>query len=950
MPLTPSERVTYIRALADEQIMDAATASNALEALKPDRRSYEQGLLLGLKHPAADVREIAFEHSRKHLKTLTQLPNEALTTFFEELMDYCFSYSRNGTTPIRARLLDEMLFQLHQSERQRADFNLDHLTARFVARGRLLIAQWRSDDQFATTVVRWLAQLTIGQRSDHEVLTRLDATRKLAAFSSGGASRSVISGFLMRDGGRSAETLTQDDFIAYSCLLNAQTHPGRVSLMYGGLQNLYQWLREIQSAFPNNLNAEHYRQIRLGSWDILPPFVRLHVYTHRHLLPGSQNKSDLFYLLKNRYRYPKTREEIEVVVVLLQLLSILPAYRHRLAAETLPFLSEQLKPGSEWPWELHKAALEMLGCLGTGLAEASELGPPEDAEPQQRQVWERIQRQRASTIRAVDLPLRRFLEGVSDNSIYNATVREEAWRILLSLSPQAQERGDLFRRGLAQVTSPRFFMTLQMVSAQYYRDAWQWIAAQWGSLTSLDDEPQTRLSRLRLVTQTASLLGIFPAFVSTNESTPAPLIALALDDPDPAVRQTAETAFADSGYMVALEIERNGRALAICNQELTKATQRANNLQEQLRRLGYDLQVTVHESDRLSALIEYCAQRRAILVSKSQSQTVLLQTRLLELRQQLETALKHAAPQEGSLRELHAAIQGVNRKTGELQKSVNSRVEEHDHKAKEVVFHQNQIRQFNDRLSAIPPLAQLEAELTSLNRQIELLEQTTDPDNHQALSLARYRAGHLTSLIHELTIIPDQLENEKSQLAKLQRDVSSLKDKIETEHKEASELHRKLNAYEENYRQGRSVWEKLREQIEDLQAKQKALAVEQSENEAESQKDLYELTRDWEAYLDKQASISSRLNELGELSRVCYQNLSEARAQQERLAREIDALHILLAQQKQRANAEYGRLEAVAAERSEEYRITQEMTQAATVVFGESITYGTKRYANVVSA
>lgn len=950
MSLPSTERVNHIRALAGHPGFSAPQLLEALKQLKVEPRSYEQGLILALKYPDQEIQAVALTRSLQHLQDLAHTSPADLAAFFELLLEFCFLYSNQANfATTRMKLIEEIALWLQESHR--SDLKLDHLTARLVTRSRFLRYQTRVDERFAAAVLGLVSQFARGERSDQLTLSQLEARRKTDTFASNGAPIGTIRGYLRRDQDISVSTLAQADFVNYALLLHNQNHPSRASLVLHAVQNLHTWLQALQATLPTEDKPEAQqtlRQIQQGVWESLPHPLLLYLEVYLQLLPGGDKSPDLFYLLRWRYRFPDNKTESDIVRLILAMLEMLPGYRYRLAKEMLPFLAEQLRPG-RWSWELQQAALHLIGVLATGISEIEEAGPPaDDNSPEgreKRRQWERLQRRRTLLSRNIDQPARRFLEAVSDDTKYAENVREAAWQTLLGLGLHQDEQQALFQRGLSELTATRFLTTLRLAGETHYRDIWRWLESKWNILIAPDAPPQTRRDRLALVMDVLSRLRIPEAFVATESTvSPGPLVALALDDPDPQIKILAARAIERGGFSATLQMEKSRRSLLQLQQVLEETTRQANLLQEQQRQLQRQLAEAHAESERLEIGMQACNQRLNIVVSETQLLTVEIQTKMLEIQQRLERAVAKAAIEQSKLRELadqvKRNVEGLRAAQTATASLANQRAEA--------------VQKVGNQQSTIDSL---EAQRQSLGRELQSLKAEerrlrSAIGQSQSVEQANKLNNKLANCQNSLTIkeqaladLPKEIEAARSSLQALQDNVSHIEHKIEQHGRDARQLNEATVRYRRQYEAGEAVWRELISYIQRLEGENQQHAREQQEKEKESQAKINRLNREQQELHNKHTAVSTRLRKMGEEAATCQRQLQAKLIEQQRLVSEMDSLFVLMEQQRAAALEESVYAPALAQEQAEEYRLTRTLKQTQQLFVGEAITEGVKKQA-----
>ncbi len=627
----------------------AREAVAAVEALAqaPDDPGQDRIMLAGLAHREESVREASLPAC---LQRLERLGPEAQARFLRHLLDFCVLDLSPDTQAARSRLLG--LLGPWLLERP-LDPGLEPHRSRLLSLARDL-TYLHGQEPMAELVVRFQTRLAgEATRSDNQVAARLLRLRRFSVYATSGSAESTLLGYLRCDQEVSALALDPEWFAAYRDLLRVQAPGHAPAALLQALQNLQRWLADLTRPLEELQRAAH------GvPWEELARPAFLHLVAHEQLLPGAQAVDDLLVLLRTRFTHAGGDQALEAGF---RVLACLPGLRDR-AGELCAYLgSDGMRTASVPTWS---AALDLIGALTTGLSEL-EPGP---ALPEQTRRWRGRQE-----ILAADRELRQLLLNLSRNAAMPGEVRRQAWETLLACVPP--DRLDLYLQGLQ---GDLFFPSLAVAGRTHQREVWGVLEALLPQLTA--DEPgQPRRTRLTQVCTLAERLRPYEAARRGG-----PLLTLALDDPDPELRQVARNSLHRAGFSAELERELLCRRLLELVQELARVEGQLIELEGQLHEL--QMQLSGHRSERAGLTLELqeALHQLDLVGTAGWLATADLHLQLCEVRTRLLETLATARDEEGVLRQLQARMEDHLARTHQAAQHIASLVSEEQHYESEV--------------------------------------------------------------------------------------------------------------------------------------------------------------------------------------------------------------------------------------------------------------------------
>ncbi len=522
------ERLRAVRALAEAPALPV----------------WERGLLLALGDPKPEVRNLCLQLCRERLIRLEADPDRQ-DGFLRHLLEACFTPHRAEQSATYAELLrlttDALLARPLHHEHHRSLLLLGATKLQFT----------RTHAPFAAELTRALKRFAEeSERSDTLVVQRIQDRQKLRAYTTPGTPADVLTIYLEADSGLAPDLPDADLLEAYAGLLAQAPGPGAVLHLL--LDNLRAWLYDApqRGHLPPQLLVYALRAGKGERRGALPPALRRQLLVGQALAGGPEAPGDLLSALQHSYTYI---DDPSVAPRLMDLLARLPHTRARIP-QLCDYLSDpglQTMPPSFW-----SGALGLLDALATGLAEQPTRGlfapEMERLVRPQRAAWQ---------IGARDIALRRLLERLAGSAFLPAELRLRAWRTLLRTLPQDQnERQRLYAESMASLDDARLPVALEAAADGRQRPVWRHVAQLWPELTAGDAHTSGRAERLRLVCRLYAAVRDPAAVAHQGDRTP-PLLALALDDPDPEVRVAAGRALDDAGLAPALEYEQQRRRL-----------------------------------------------------------------------------------------------------------------------------------------------------------------------------------------------------------------------------------------------------------------------------------------------------------------------------------------------------------------------------------------------------
>lgn len=554
-------------------------------ACAPAHPSWERGLLLGLHDPEESVQKACRDACAKRLVWLEAWP-EQQDAFLGRLLAACFA-------PHRAALSGGYAALLHVI----ADALLERPLRYEHHRSRLLLHVTRphiglAHPPFALALSQVLQRFADeSSRSDSAVVRALQETQRLRTYHQPGAPPEVLLLYLEADRCLAPAQVQIELLQAYAALLaHAADQPAVVAQLCG---NLCGWLAERPS-LSNLSRMLLYDALKAAggrAWTLLPAPLRLQLEVAAALCAGPDTPGDLVAVLRER---STLCDDEALALHTLRVLARLPVLRTRLP-ELCAYLRDQLL-GQRSP-AFWSAALDLAAALLTGLdSRPVAVG----IEPWLQRLLH-LQRPRWH-VGERDQELRALLRDLSASAMLPRDLRLRAWRMLLEAAPHDRaELQQLYAEGCAGVDGERLEVSLEAAAQTCRRSVWRQVERLWDGLTAGGAETPGRRARLALVCRLFEATRQ-PAAVERRSGRAAPMIGLALDDPDLQVRLLARQAIVEAELPSALEAE------------------------EQMRTLG----------EREQALGQLDEQRRALEVERDTNYQTLLQTerRVQELERQ----------------------------------------------------------------------------------------------------------------------------------------------------------------------------------------------------------------------------------------------------------------------------------------------------------------------------
>ena len=801
-------------ALTDERLLAAQRLAYA-----PAHPSWERGLLLGLLDPEEAVQQACRDACVQRLEWLEAWPDQQ-DAFLGRLLTACFTRHRAALSGSYAALLhviaDALLARPLRYEHHRARLLL-HVTRPHIG---------LAHPPFALALSQVLQRFAEeGSRSDTAVVRALQETQRLQTYRQPGAPPAVLLLYLEADR-RLAPAQVQTELLqAYAALLDhASEQPTVVAELCANLRG---WLAEhpSQGSLSRTLLCEAVKAAGGRAWTLLPAPLRLQLEVAATLCAGPDSPGDLLTVLRERY---SLCDDEALALHGLGVLARLPVLRARIP-ELCAFLRDPLldqRSPAFW-----SAALDLVAGLLTGL----------DSQPVAVgiELWLQrllhVQRPRWR-VGEYDRALRDLLRDLSASPRLPRDLRLRAWRLLLEAAPHDRaELQRLYAEGCASPDEERLEVSLEVAAQTCQRSVWWQVERLWAGLTAGDMDTPGRRARLALVCR---LFGATrqPGAVERRGGRVAPMVGLALDDPDPQVRAYARQALLEAGQSAALEAE------------------------EQLR--------TLSEQER--ALGQLDEQRQALERQRDTNYPVLLQAdaRVQELERQRQNLERERQRIEADTNRDILLHEDRQRKLSISVKELDQKL--HDQQLQIEIIQTELKRVLDENVAREADRVEIERQMNVLKREItDLLWHRKD-----LIAIDVNLAQQLT-LAPDETIGQDLLDKRGHVRQELARDNEQLQrdqERWRLKHRTLGALIAQLKALEDEENNLRRVqrthWQAYR-----LLAEQKSVQ-QQQQRSAEAQLD--------EARAQQRSQIAGHEQRM----RVCAEHLSEARGAQARAERE----------------------------------------------------------------
>jgi predicted nucleic acid-binding Zn-ribbon protein len=790
----------------------------------------------------------------------------------ETLLDFCFLDHAPETEQIRARLLKEVT-QLLMDHPLKAAF--EHHRSRLLARARD-VQYLHHQRAFGYAVIDVQARFVHeSDRSDAETAAQLDLHRRFTLYSTAGVSEYALLGYLVKDSAMPLENIDRIWFQAYRDLLrvHARGHAERALLL--AFRNLAGWLEKLPSDLESRcaLAEASQRAAKGVPWEDLPRSLYLHLCAHAELRSGAEQPDDLLVLLRTRY----TNQDSETVLEAgLQMLRRLPGLRARIKE-----LCEWLG-GEGWRTLGNKAwfaALQLVGSLVTGLPELELTGEERLTPEQQRRLRRRQQ------ILADDAQLRRLLYDISHRDGYAPEARKEAWRVLLQSVPQ--ERMNYYTEAMKAVETELFDVTLDMAGRTFQRGVTEAIMRLWPKLTAGDANTPGRKERLELVCEVIEDLRHYD-FLERRDLAISPLLTLALDDPDSAVRERAIATVHRAGYTAELERELQRRELERLRETLTVTENTIVDLEKRLHELGSQVTLAQGERTDLSLQLQEQTQQREFVVTEGWIATADIQVQLQEVQIELNEAIASAEYYQGLL---HGLAEQMTVELAACQRA-------YDHTAalvREEERCEARIRRIESELHAAEAgLDRAQSRLQSLsppdppraNSDDTEEEQRAEQEYEAAVREYEYEVERLEG---ECYRYQREIESCTSQIREEEEELARLADEIDEVRREYDTLRARLMDLEGEFRGIQATCEEIRFRIEQLAQEVRNLRAQLDRTIQAQQNRLATVKQTIRNIGGQLDSLSARLEALARNINSTADQLQQRRTEAQQLIQDIES-------------------------------------------------------------
>ncbi len=909
-----------MRQLAASQLVPAeenAAAAELLAAIErlreaPPLGHWNRGLLGGLRSRHPGVVQATVKAAVDRLEQLGE--PAAQDDLITAILDACF-LNLSG----RPRLPSDE--QVRKDETRRADafeqaagrlvaelsrllrdrpLELEHHRSRLLARARS-IAHLSGRGHLAAAVVDFQHALGEGERSDQRAASELLDARKSELYTSPLTSEATLGAYLDKDRRLPAADTSQELFQIYRLLLACQTKEHARQAILGAMSNLIAWLDQLpqDGAAREPILDEVQRARARVPWEELDVRICRHLEAHNELIPGADHSDDLLVQLRQRY---DAAESEDILIRGLELLRRLPLVRAR-SREICDFvLGHGRRRRSAAVWQ---AMIELVASLLTGLADFVLT----------REVLGRRQQSRNRALRRLlvhDDDFRRLLYRlatdddleISLDAAVSDGVREHAWRTLLRCLPE--NRLKLLREGLVERGDRFFFVTLEEAAASRQRELWDVVLGSWDALVEGERPAKDRRRRIQALAEAFRRTRNFDAVQDQGEDVRGaerlgPMVRLALDDGDEAVRRHVEEAVVAAGYGLELQRERQRREILRLRDDLTGTNGRIVELEDEIGRLTRE--ATETQVERADRGLEVQAQlgRRDLIVTDGWLATAGVQVDLEDVRAALVAALAEAQTQLELLHALRQRMQREHRAAREVHGAIQTLVRQQQQLESEIArLERQQSRAERSLANATSEQGRLRSQLGSLsppsqptNRgDAERYERDVAAYNN---AVARYRS-EVNRLQNRIAALGGEISNCRSTIDRCQQGISEaqaawqrLGQQIQRERSRIAAIRQRIGELEREFQAQQATCEAIRREIARLEAEVRRI---EGRFEAERQQRRAQLGENRGLIEGEQGQVNqlhAALQSLSQQLNTTGDDLDRQRTRGQRLVQAIDS-------------------------------------------------------------
>lgn len=854
----------------------------AIETLRdaPPEDQWNRGLILSLKHQDRSVCRAGQQACIARLCNLAENP-EYGDAWLDALLDFCFLEQERDPQIETAR---EIIFQKITDFLLNHTHDYDHLRARVLARTPDMV-NLPGQQGFKDTVVRMqeeLAKEQDGQRSDAQVVARLNHHRKLGVYLKHGSEEATLQTYLNADRNLSIEDQALDRALleAYATLIATQDHARQAVI--SAFENLAYWLSQLPQTLEQRLQwmADMTRARRpVQQWNELPHPIYLHLIAHSTLLPGHDEPNDIFAVLQKRGM------DAKVLQAGFKTLRYLPGIRSRIP-ELCDYIEKICLDDVEAWQELFNLLEAIINGLPQVILDNNDIMDEESIDNEARKRERRRRNLYRSKALENDVRLRSLLYKLSHSDKHAVEIRQRAWRVLLRTLPEdrdgyeqnhdQKERAymELFAEGLASTGNELFLPTLKVAGETYQRQIWELLFRSWQHLV---DDYLPSSERQKMLKEVCDVLGTLGTYGAVSR-----LIALTLDDPDTEVRRYALDAIYKAGYVKELEREKQRRTLQELRERLTTIFAEINQLEQRSGELGIEITSCHTERTTLTLNIATEMQRRNMIVTDHMIALSQIEIDLREVQNQLRDALTSASAHEKELTELARQIQGIvdqiqkqNYHAEALlgqQRESEQNIQDNERDRERV---EQNIRDIEYRLAHPPnPPRITSGNPADARRQQESYEEQVNRTQRQ-LKKQREDARQ-------------NLKTCEQNIKEAEKTIQRLNREIENVHKRAIELERLASPVRERFDREQSVLQALRAQIRELSERENTLQKRRQEQHQQHQAELAGNQREIDTYQEKLSQVQQRIAALSDKLNRTRDRLDKCRTDAQQTTQDIN--------------------------------------------------------------
>jgi len=840
-----------------ELVLEAASnpgsgisADKLTEALRrlssaPSGEVYDLALLRGLS--LEDDRLVA-ETAKAIASRLKQFADdpEALHRSMREVVEYCFVHlavedmgTVNGRRAAREAAAKELIDRILLSLESNPD-RFEGVRSWLLAR----IPDLQHTGGFGLlqrTLVAFQERLAAGSSPSAVLTAELDRRRRLSSYVTLTTSDGTLRAYLEGDSRLCLAEARQEYFQAYRILLAKREPKTAEPAMRQALQNLIRWLSEAPQESDSLAQLAQTTLIARVRGSVpreqLDARIARHLQAHIELLPGSDHPEDLLRCVRSRFDRP-LREGLFLDSI--KVLQGLPAVRYR-SGEIEQFVladGRVARTSAMWMGLLSWIASCARAPQSFDLRLSAGQAVSASHERNVRAILNHSERMRKLLHRlATDLKLRLAEDGAVEDA-----VRTEAWKQLLRSFPPTID--GLLSEGVLQHSQRLFAVTLDEAAKSVRRDLWPVLLANFQLLVGAGPE---RESRAKAMINFFRSTRDFTA-VQAGEGALGPMINFALDDPDPSIRQHAESALVAAGYAQDLQRERQRRLLLALEASLLASNQRINELNRRLGELWAEMREVRDLQSRAELAVQNCCWEADSITLRSAIVISRLQVELEELEERTLEAAQRAIQQKQILDSLHRAISVDRARSSEAHAGITALAHRRD-AAREtqarLIREHDAVVAENERLRR--RRAGIRGGTPEADREVSQLVSTIESNERRARELNR-------------------------RIPQLAEEARELQDEINRQAREIEAIAARLANSERAFRAGSQERAQVLRQIDELMRQQQNLQVRKSSEETQTQKAL-------EHNRQRKQSLESELQTIRQRGYELTEQISRVQAQ-----------------------------------------------------------------------